>query len=283
MSEHPRLTTIEAAQLVADGYLRFDALVPDELNRAVLAELADERLRGCRYNDERIGFDEYFASSPAYLQVMRLPRVQAAIRGLIGPAPAIDHCAVHTVGPRSSYAQFWHADATIDPRLEAFDIQIFYFPHDTPREAGGTLFLPGSHLRRVHESTIARYQNIRGQLPMVCPAGTIVIAHHGIWHCSQPNHTERTRYMVKLRLNPTVRQRGLFATDGVDGNDIGRILSTCQPWLGAEHRLEILQRLRLWRSLTGSAYDHALWLSRLENEPTREVGRPSPTLAAALA
>jgi hypothetical protein len=265
------LSTTQAARFVADGFLRFDAIVPDELNRAVVAELESGRLQGVRYNDDRLGFDDFFAESPAYLAVIRLPQVQGMIESLIGPGHLIDHSAVHTVGPKNTHAQFWHADATIDPRTEAFDIQVFYYPHDTPRESGGTLFLPGSHLRHLHEATIARYQNVRGQLPMVCPAGTIAVAHHGIWHCGQPNHTDRTRYMVKLRLNPTVRQRGLFDAEGATRDEIGRLLSAHHGWEGVEHRIEILQRLRLWRSLTGSDYDHLLWLSRLENQPRREA------------
>jgi hypothetical protein len=270
MSEH-LLSATQAARFVADGYLRFDEIVPDELNQAVLAELQSERLRGVRYNDDRLGFDEYFAESPAYLSVLRLPQVQGMIESLVGPGQLIDHCAVHTVAGKNEYAQFWHADATIDPRTEAFDIQVFYYPHDTPREAGGTLFLPGSHLRHLHEATIARYQNIRGQLPLICKAGTIVVAHHGIWHCGQPNRTERVRYMVKLRLNPTVRQRGLFDGEGASRDEIGRLLSAHHGWEGVEHRIEILQRLRLWRALTGSDYDYWLWLSRLDNQPRREA------------
>jgi hypothetical protein len=265
------LSAAQVARFVGDGYLRFDAIVPEALNQAVLAELQGERLRGVRYNDDRLGFDEYFAESPAYLAVMRLPQVQGMIESLIGPGQLIDHCAVHTVAGKNEYAQFWHADATIDARTEAFDIQVFYYPHDTPREAGGTLFLPGSHLRHLHEATIARYQNIRGQVPLVCKAGTIVVAHHGIWHCGQPNHTDRVRYMVKLRLNPTVRQRGLFDAESATRDEIGRLLSAHHGWEGVEHRIEILQRLRLWRALTGSDYDYWLWLSRLDNQPTREA------------
>ncbi|MBA2480750.1 MAG: phytanoyl-CoA dioxygenase family protein [Planctomycetes bacterium] len=268
---HDRIDSRQAARFVADGLLRFDALVPDQLNRDVLAELRSERLTACRYNDARVGFDEYFADSPAYLAVLRLPQVQAAIAGLVGPEPEIDHCAVHTVPAGSRHAQVWHADATIDPRTEAFDIQIFYFPHDTPREAGGTLFLPSSHFRRVHEFSIGRYHNIVGQTPTVCPAGTIIIGHHGLWHCGQPNLTASTRYMVKLRLNPTVRQCGLFDRSDIDHPDVMSALQSHHRWHGVEARLEILQRLRLWRSLTGTNADVDLWLTRLENEPTRSL------------
>ena len=51
----------------------------------------------------------------------------------------------------------------LSTRACIFDIQFFYFAHDTPREMGGTMILPGSHYRRVCESDIARYQNFLEQ------------------------------------------------------------------------------------------------------------------------
>lgn len=272
MADPIRIGAREVARFVADGYLRFDGVIPEEMNHAVMAELQGQGF-DCRYNNEMLDEAAFLAQRPAYRRVVDHPVVRGALDVLVGEDPRCDHLAVHTVRARTTSAQFWHADATIDPRLEAFDVQVFYYPHDTPREAGGTLILPGSHFRRVHESTIARYQNIAGQVPMVCPAGTILIAHHNLWHCSQPNRTADTRYMMKLRLNPTVVQRGLFADDAPAG-EIGGILSTWQTWLGAEHRLEILQRLRLWRALTGSEFDWDLWLSRLD-------ASPAPALATA--
>jgi hypothetical protein len=280
MSEH-LLSARQMARFAADGLLRFDALVPAELNRACLQELEEKRLAGVRYNNERLSCESFFAATPAYAAVIQLPAVQGIIRSLVGPEPGIDHAAVHAVhGP---YAQFWHQDATIDPRTEAFDIQLFYYPHDTPRESGGTLFLPGSHFRRVHESTIARYQNIRGQLQVVCEAGTLLVGHHNIWHCGQPNHTDAVRYMVKLRLNPRYRQTRLFDAADIDHPDISGILHSGHAWQGSEVRLEYLQRIRFWRSLTGSDRDYELWLSRLENQPTRGLTTPSaaPSLARA--
>jgi ectoine hydroxylase-related dioxygenase (phytanoyl-CoA dioxygenase family) len=261
----------QVARFVADGMLRWDAIVPEELNRAVLAEIEGGKLGGCPYNNDRHDLDAFLADAPAYQAVIGLPQVQAAIRTLVGPDPNPDHFCVHTVGPRSGGGQIWHADATIDARTEAFDIQIFYFPHDTPRESGGTIFLPSSHFRRVHEFQINRYQNIVGQTPTVCPAGTILVGHHNLWHGGQPNRTDRTRYMIKLRLNPTVRQRGLFDHRSADPAEIGHILSTHHRWHGVEARIEILQRLRLWRAITGTDYDWDLWLSRLECSPTREA------------
>ena len=115
-----------------------------------------------------------------------------------GPGSLVDHHFVHVLhgtevskaAGRRQFAQHLHQDSTIDSRM-AFDIQLFYFPHEVTAEMGGTRFVPGSHLRIVSESAIARYQNVLGQNHIVCPAGTIFFMHHGIWHggreLPQPN------------------------------------------------------------------------------------------------
>ena len=133
---------------------------------------------------------------------------------------------------------------------------------------GGTMILPGSHYRRISESDIARYQNFLGQYPMVCKAGTLVVVHHGMWHCAQPNLTDQKRYMFKLRLNPTVRQLKLWDTDDIDDPEIRSHFGTNHRWYGNEVRLEIVNRIKFWRFLSGDEnFDVGYWLSRLENMP----------------
>ena len=204
-------------------------------------------------------------------QVIRLPAIQGMINSLVGPGSLYDHHAVHTVSANHEHGQIWHADAIIDTRMH-FDVQFFYFAHDTPREVGGTMFLPGSQYRRVSESDIARYQNFLGQMPMVCKAGTVAVAHHGIWHCAQPNLTDNKRYMFKLRLNPAVRQKKLWNTDDIDDAEIPGLLNANHRWYGNEVRLEAVNRIKMWRFLTGDdSFDLSYWLSRLENAPENEL------------
>ena len=260
------LNTKQMAQFVADGLLRFDELVPDELNRAACAEMEAGVLRG----KAGVPMDELWQDL-AIGQVIRLPAIQGMINSLVGPGSLYDHHAVHTVNANHDHGQIWHADAIIDTRMH-FDVQFFYFAHDTPREMGGTMFLPGSQYRRGSESDIARYQNFLGQMPMVCKAGTVAVAHHGIWHCAQPNLTDNKRYMFKLRLNPAVRQKKLWNTDDIDDAEISDLLNANHRWYGNEVRLEAVNRIKMWRFLTGDdSFDLSYWLSRLENAPENEL------------
>jgi hypothetical protein len=241
----PRSTLLDVDDMVSfacNGFIRLDAVVPEQINEQILAEL--EAFKGD-------GFRFWF-ESPAMRSIFGIPKVMGAIESLVGPNPIYNHSFVHIVPARHKKSQDWHADSVINTRASAFDVLLMYFPARTPNEMGPTLVLPGSHLRRIRFGSIALYRNILGQQRLACDAGTIVIVHADIWHCAQPNSTDRTRYMFKVRLEPSVEQRKLFKTDGYDSPKVlDRIFKANQPWLGHEHREDQIQRAKFWRYLTG--------------------------------
>ncbi len=233
-----RLTAVQMAEFVRDGYLMLDGFVPAELNAAVHADQQAD-----------IG---YWDKSSAIHAVFDYPPVKGILNSLLGASPVYDHSALHVVGGGKREAQVWHADSIIDARPFAFDVQSMYFSHDVPKETGPTLILPGSHLRRVSNVSIGRYKNIVGQKQLSGRAGAIAFLHHGLWHCAQPNQIEATRYMFKLRLRPGEPQRGLFNTAGIDSPEIHSIINSfTHKWMGDEARAETVQRAKLWRYVCG--------------------------------
>jgi len=180
------LSSKQMASFVADGYLRFDRLVPDAINQAAMAEL-EAGLRGAPYGTP---LSEVYQADSAIGRLLAMPEVQGMIQSLVGPDPLFDHHAIHVRQANEAAAQHLHGDAVIDTRRH-FDIQLMYYPHAIPLEMGGTLLVPGTHFRRINEAEIGRYQNMRGQIPMVCEAGTLLVLHHGIWHCGRQNTTGR--------------------------------------------------------------------------------------------
>ena len=268
------LDSTQVASFVARGFLRFDEIVPRALCEEALAEIA-AGTRPSHYQAKRgepasrwpgQPLDDVWPDSVGLAAIVRSPAIAGIIQSLIGPRPIYDHHYAHAIEPNQRWSQPWHADAIVDPRT-AFDIQLFFFFQDTPRAMGGTMILPGSHLRRVNESDVARYQNFVGQTPTVCNAGTLLVCHHGIWHCGQPNITPARRVMLKLRLNPSVPQRLLWNTADLGDPAIPGILGSPEPWHGNEARLEVVNRIKLWRHLTGDAhFDVDYWLTRLENQ-----------------
>ncbi|MEU4346034.1 phytanoyl-CoA dioxygenase family protein [Streptomyces sp. NPDC023838] len=259
------LTSVQVARFVAQGFLRLDAVVPQELNEEAMETLAS----GIPEVPYGTPLFKAFPEDTFIPRMLALPAVAGAVESLVGPDPTVDHHAVHVRQPDEGNAQDLHADAIIDVRPDAFDVQLMYYPHEVTADMGGTLSVPGSHLRRINETDIGRVQNLRGQTRLTCPAGTIVLVHHGIWHSGRRNDTAQQRYMYKIRLNPTVPQVRLWDTSDLHDPAVTAELSTSFPWYEwATGRLEIYNRALLWRALTGDdTFDIEYWITRANNRP----------------
>ena len=263
------LTSVQMAHFVSHGSVRMDAVVPEEMN----AQAIDVFRAGIPAVPYGTPVEEAFPEGSFARRLVELPDVAGALHSLVGPGPTIDHHAVHIRQPHEGHAQPLHGDAIIDVRTDAFDVQLMYYPQDVTLDMGGTLSVPGSHLRRTNESDTGRYQNLRGQTRLTCPAGTVVILHHGIWHGGRRNDSDITRYMFKIRFNPTVRQIRLWNTDDLADPAVGNELRSRFPWYeAATGRLEIYNRIQMWRALTGDdTFDIDYWSTRVSNRPQRVV------------
>jgi len=302
----PLLNSLDMARFVARGFLRFDGVAPAEINDQFLAEAGEadypqpgqkmkrtygELLARAQIPEVAPGMPlaAAYPQGSAVERLLALPLVRGAIQSLVGADPVFDHHFLHVTFPPAYYeagggehvSQHTHQDSTIDP-TQGFDLQIMYYPHKVTREMGGTRFIPGTHLRRVSEVALGRYQNIAGQQHMVCEAGTLLFLHNGIWHGGGVNHSDRTRTMFKIRMNPSqpqVRrwdmatildapaQRPIFLVKSAQPETVESILMTPEPWFEQDTgRLEYLNRIKLWRHLTGDpSYDADYWMGRLEN------------------
>lgn len=286
------LTTAEMARFTALGYLVFEGVVPDEVNRAALELFAQTGAADTARAKPTSGtpLDELYPDPSPIGAMLRLPRVQGILRSLLGPGPVYDHDWVHVRAADDLSEQTLHQDAIIDTG-PAFDVQLFWFPHEVAPGEGGTGIVPGSHLRVVNEADIARYQNLLGQRDISGPAGTVAVFHQGLWHRGRANRGPRPRIMYKLRLNPMVPQvrhwdlsdldqvhngpdDHVFATFGTD--TAAAMFRRPAPWHeAATSRLETVNRSQLWRYLTGDERFDADWyLTRTEGR-ARLDGSPA--------
>lgn len=306
MTDLPLLSSAQMATFVARGFLRFDGVVPQDINDQFMTEAGEMAQPGDGRGPLRTFFNtlaenripEVPAGTPladvyppqsAISRMLDLPLVKGALQSLLGDDPVFDHHFLHVTFPPAYYegsgkeatSQHTHQDSTVDPRL-SFDVQIMYYPHAVTREMGGTRFVPGSHLRKVSEVALGRYQNIRGQQHMVCEAGTLLFLHHGMWHGGGVNHSDRTRYMFKIRMHasgsqvrrwnvddtpaPTQQRPIYFLKSRPEPGTVETILTTPEPWFEQDtSRLEFVNRVKLWRYLTDDpTYDADYWLTRLE-------------------
>jgi hypothetical protein len=267
------LTSVQMAHFVANGSLRMDAVVPDEMNQQAI-EVLKAGIPAVPYGTP---LSETFEDGSFVDRLVKLPEIAGAIHSMVGPEPTVDHHAVHIRKAHEGEAQNLHGDAIIDVRPDAFDMQLMYYPQEVTLEMGGTLSVPGSHLRRTNETDTGRYQNLRGQNRLTCPAGTVVFLHHGIWHGGRRNDSDIDRYMFKIRFNPTVRQVRLWNTEDLYDDAVAAELNTSFPWYeNATGRLEIYNRVKLWQALTGDdTFDPDYWVTRVSNRPRRVVAQRS--------
>jgi hypothetical protein len=267
-AQAPLLSSLQMAEFVANGMLRFEAVLPPELCLRGQRELAAGRWTGGTYDETGADYEGLWPDS-AFGVALRHPVIRGAIHSLVGRNPRFDHRAAHLVPAGSRRGPNLHQDAELDDRFASFDIQLSIFLHDVPKEMVGTVFRPGTHFRRTKVQNTNRYHHVVGQAPTVCPMGTVVIWHQNLWHAARSNRTDQDRYMFKVRLNPRVPQVRLWDLSDLDHPDIPGVLSSLQPWMGNEGRTKIINRLRLWRHLSGiSDYDVHSWLTRLEHRGT---------------
>lgn len=309
-SRLPLLTTDQMASFVARGFLRLEAVVPSDINAHAMEELPGlfrawlDELRGAASGKgtgeddgaplPRSGtmLNEAYAPDSAFGRMVRVPEVAGAIASLVGPDPVVDHHFVHLKGTGDLTTQGLHCDAIIDAG-PAFDIQLFWFPHDVAPGAGGTRYVPGSHLRQINMDDIARYQHLVGDEHHAGPAGTVVIFHQGLWHAGAANHSDTLRVLGKLRLNPTVRQRRLWDVSDLEARNraddhiwarteptsVAAALRGSEGWYEPSvHRLETVQRALLWRYLTGDdAFDVDWYLTRTERRAALDAADAAVT------
>jgi hypothetical protein len=314
MTEPLLLSSAQMASFVARGFLRFDAAVPAEINAQFMAEagrvpeLADggkimevygDTLASSRIPEVPAGtpLAEAYEPGSAISKLLDLPLVRGALQSLLGEAPVFDHHFLHVTFPpryyeaahRENVSQHTHQDSTIDPRL-SFDVQVMYYPHAVTRPMGGTRFIPGTHLRKVSEVALGRYQNMVGQQHMVCEAGTLLFLHHGIWHGGGVNLSDDVRFMFKIRMHasgsqvrcwnvddqpkPNAQRPIFFRKSAPARGTVEDILMTPEPWFEQDTgRLEFVNRVKLWRYLIDDpTYDADYWLTRLE--PPRAMSNP---------
>ncbi len=266
MSEH-LISSKDMARFVSSGYLMYEDMVPGDLCAACREEMQDNR----GYLVVGTPFEETWPKGTALGEAFRLPKVKGLIQSLVGPDPLYDHHAAHLVKAGQLKGPDMHQDSVIDFRENYFDIQISFFPVDTPDEMGGTFLVPGTHFRNVRTGEIRGYQHIVGKLWATCPAGTMYVWNTRLWHGARSNHTDQDRYMYKLRLNPTRPQIRNFNTTDIEDPEIGRILSARYGWEGNDQRYELMKRVQQWRYVSDQPdYDVGeRFMRRIEYQPQK--------------
>jgi hypothetical protein len=185
----PSLTDRGVIDFARQGFLMLERVVPESCNRRVKAYL------DAHDSPEPSGI----LQEPWFIdEVILQPQVVGAVRSLLGqdfglPVLMSNH---RRRGPIAA-AFGWHVDGGSLWRPEIQDLQVFYYPQDTPEELGPTHLLPGSHLVPNAQRAMAHLGALRGERSSAAPAGTIFITMYRIWHRASPSSVPCTRDLLK--------------------------------------------------------------------------------------
>ena len=202
----------QVRRFVADGFIMLDSGLPGSHHETVTRELA----YALAHEPVMLG-DNVVPRVPMLQEVLESPAVKGAMVSLFGEGfvwaphrfphnsePLDESCEVADplasqlpMGKGSIAGSGWHQDGHSRAgrsRWHTFRAcNVFYFPHDTPKEMGVTRLLAGTHLYANLYDIVAEqvvFQDI--------PAGTVIIADFDVGHAETPNNTDITRYMVKF-------------------------------------------------------------------------------------
>ena len=209
MTQLKLLSDDQVREFIANGFLRITPDVEGGLHKDI-----DALLRYAVEQESWYG-NNILARIPKMHQVLNCSAVRGALTSIAGPDYYLHpHRAVHTSTPVESGAETltpdadgprmgngsragsgWHQDAQSPlsrarHHLPRYVIG-FYFPHDTPVRMGPTRLQAGSHL---YSHPVAP----RGVVLDDIRAGTFFLLHFDMVHAGFPNHTDKTRYMVKF-------------------------------------------------------------------------------------
>ncbi len=185
----PGLDDAGVLDFARTGVLMLPGVVPEEINRRTSAfmELHDK------------SEPSEILREPWFLEhVILNPAAAGAVRSLLGagfglPVMMSSH---RRRGPTRT-AQGWHVDGGSRWRPEIQDLQVFYYPQETPEALGPTHVLPGSHLIEHSQRGMAHYGSLRGERSTAAPAGTIFITMYRIWHRASGASSTATRDLLK--------------------------------------------------------------------------------------
>jgi len=251
------LTDVEMARFLVNGYHLVEPDLPVGLNERIAA-----RLDTLTANPG----DAITETVPELWKVLEHPAVRGALISLLGADYTVNsHRHWHCKQPGSGHMQ-WHQDGTNNRNTQLNRLLGLYYPHSITAEMGPTVIVPGTQFRNAPTDRMSTYTNIRGQVPLTVPAGTVAFTHYDLWHGTASNRSGVKRHMIKFLFRrtrdntaPTWNHDPEAANKPADWNERDRaedatnILNFTNP-LGvsqSDHYKERTIRRQNWNYLTG--------------------------------
>ena len=194
------LTDSQVLEFCKNGYLLLEGVVADDVNRMTREYLEDDSY----YEPTGILEQEWFRDG-----VILNREAAGAVRSLLGagfhsPVLMSNH---RVTGPHPATSG-WHVDGNSQWGSELNYLQVFYYPQDTPLEAGPTEVVPGTHLIHNKARFMGHMNAINGAVSTAAPEGSIFLTAYQIWHRRGRSTVPTLRNMLKYfywRTEPPTR------------------------------------------------------------------------------
>lgn len=252
--EKQLLSDEEVLRFVVRGYHLVQPDLPAELHARIYS--------ACSQLSQNPGNGIYDAI-PELREVYEHPNVRGALASLLGSDYRMNaHRHLHTTPANHLFSQGWHQDGTNVRHHQVRTVLAMYYPQEVTPENGPTVILPASHFRNAPTDRMASYANIRGQLFLNVPAGTVAIVHYDIWHAGTLNRSANPRHMLKFLfdrrsepLEPSWNHAPNFSPDLVQS----QIMEMAGPPLGycSDFYKEWQLRREMWDWLCGKSQNLA--------------------------
>ncbi len=142
--------------------------------------------------------DPWAGKGDAFDALTRHPKLEELTTALLGPNFIYQYCLVMQTRP--STGQAWHQDTSCDDPTK-FVLNRVVYPRDVLPEAGGIIFVPGSHKRgRIPPGP--NHEPLPGEVALHPKAGTLVLLHSFTWHRVGMNRSNGPRWTANFRCRP---------------------------------------------------------------------------------
>lgn len=194
----PTLNDQQVFEFCRKGYLVLEGVVEDEVNQRMM-DFVDEHPE---HQPLELLTEDWFVDG-----VFKNPQAAGAVRSLLGRDFKLPQNLCNHRAPCPAPPQGWHRDggSIYTPRLDY--LQVFYYPQDTPKEAGPTEVIPGSHFMRTKANYMAHLRSVKFSVPTTAPAGSIFITVYSIWHRKGRSTTNGFRNLFKYNYWRTTEPR----------------------------------------------------------------------------
>ncbi len=170
---NPTLTDQQVLDFCYQGFLKLEAVVPDEVNRRTVEFCNQSTLSEPNLILDEDWFDQH---------VIKNELAAGAVRCLLGKNFQLPFIMANHRNRGPSPVQIWHRDGGSIYTRKLDYLQVFYYPENTTKEMGPTEVVPGSHFAQHKATYMQHMRGISTAVSTAAPAGTIFITAYPIWH-----------------------------------------------------------------------------------------------------